>query len=521
MSDNTVDLRLARQLGDRHLRSTLHGKLAPSDKSNRVALFATSAMAQTFGGQHLLWMLGNLLARQFNVIHELILVLPAVPAFSSCFGQEVQAALPEAIAEVVRSICEQAMVITQCTSIPDGVDIVVTAGYVPNPPQGTLVIGALGDGMRAFVGRPDKTPAHLPTSSCSVGPYFAACMAAGEVFKRLCGMQTTAGTYIDEMHFSVWDHRRYPAWDDIPSCTLPGAVQIPDLYLVGVGAVGQALVATLSRWPGTSGYLTLIDGDDIDGTNLNRYVLATFKDVGKSKVSIAKDCLEAAGYQVYEYAGKWEEYLCDERRPPQKSGLFELESEFRYRLIISCVDKNPARHSIQKVWPQLIIGASTLDLRAMVTLYDLPASGECLMCYNPVETNETLEQLAEKVRSLTSTERLRLCEEAQVKLTDLDAYLANPSCGSIGEVAVRKFKELTEDHDWSVGFVSVIAGVMLAVRLIRLVTEGRSEAFPLDQGNSALFNFWNPALRWSNLNRKSKCECGTSGLKMYSRNWGI
>jgi hypothetical protein len=71
-------------------------------------------------------------------------------------------------------------------------------------------------------------------------------------------------------------------------------------------------------------------------------------------------------------------------RLPNRSGLDALEARFRNRVILSCVDDNAARHAIQNLWPELIIGGSTEGPTAKAIAYDMAGDQLCLKCYNPV-----------------------------------------------------------------------------------------------------------------------------------------
>ena len=57
--------------------------------------------------------------------------------------------------------------------------------------------------------------------------------------------------------------------------------------IFGIGGVGSYVVEALAR-SGVGSFL-LIDGDEVDITNLNRQIIATTKTIGKSKVEAAKE----------------------------------------------------------------------------------------------------------------------------------------------------------------------------------------------------------------------------------------
>lgn len=70
---------------------------------------------------------------------------------------------------------------------------------------------------------------------------------------------------------------------------LPTASPTIDAMLVGAGAVGQAIVYALAQLPTLHGILEIIDHEDIDPSNTERYLLATLEMVGQPKTLIARN----------------------------------------------------------------------------------------------------------------------------------------------------------------------------------------------------------------------------------------
>ncbi len=73
---------------------------------------------------------------------------------------------------------------------------------------------------------------------------------------------------------------------------LIGKVAIEKLHnskvaVFGIGGVGSYVVEALAR--AGVGNFVLVDGDDVDLTNLNRQIIATNKTIGMSKVDVARD----------------------------------------------------------------------------------------------------------------------------------------------------------------------------------------------------------------------------------------
>jgi len=140
-----------------------------------------------------------------------------------------------------------------------------------------------------------------------------------------------------------------------------------------------------------------------------------------------------------------------------------------------------------------------------------------MMCFNkPEPADRSIEELAADLRKLP-TEQLRCRAEAVgANSQAIEAYLTNPRCGYLGEGEIAKFRG--EAIDWSVGFVSVAAGTLLAAQLLKFVLIGR-EAFPENKGNSLRFSFLNPCPRWTKHRRRLDCDCAGDGRVDYEGLW--
>ena len=253
------------------------------------------------------------------------------------------------------------------------------------------------------------------------------------------------------------------------------------------------------------GYVTTIDGETNDPANLNRYPLATQADLGTSKSELTAAFLRRGGLEAYAYLGRWPEYASDPNRSPQRDDVRELEAHYRYPLVLSCVDRNTARHGIQNFWPAFLMGGSTPGFALEVDAYDMHSPYECLKCFNrPEPAGPSNNEIAAELRALPQEERCARAEARGANWQALEAYLANPKCGRLGAAEISKFRD--EAVDWSVGFLSVAAGTLLAAQLLRYALIGRA-AFPIDKGNALRFNFFNPAPRWTKHARRAECDC--------------
>ncbi len=181
------------------------------------------------------------------------------------------------------------------------------------------------------------------------------------------------------------------------------------------------------------------------------------------------------------------------------------------------MDRNTARHGIQNLWPAFVMGGSTPGFALEVNAYDMHSPYECLKCFNrPEPAGASQSEIVAELRALPPDERRARAEARDADWQALEAYLADPKCGRLGAAEVSKFRD--EAVDWSVGFVSVAAGTLLAAQLLKFALMGRA-AFPIDKGNSLRFNFFNPAPRWAKHARRPECDCTGHGRADYESLW--
>jgi len=508
----------AKRLGNRHLTGNEKFEIrAHTGKSHVVRITAAPALATTMAGQHCLWMLTNLLARQFGIITTLRIDVPPVPSLPGVALFGMGQTLQEMLVNTAELVAGDALDI-ECVK-RQGQHIDAEAGVGLYQPEAPFSIATLADGWRVLAGKPCVMPAFIPTSNNPFGPYFAACIAAGEVFKHLVGLKPGCGRAIEHLAFSLWDYQKSESWESTDPGLWPPEIVLLPFYLVGAGAVGQATIASLAACPNIGGYATIVDEEEVDATNRNRYALAHSGNLGKKKVLIASDVLTRNNFQVVPYPGWWESYVQGTSRPLQRDDVTQLEKKWRFQRILSCVDKNRPRHSIQNVWPEIILGGSTWECGILVQEYDLRTDGECLKCANPIEEVRTIEDEAARWRKMAPDQRQNVAQEKGLDIDAIEAYLDVPKCGQLGEQEIAKFV-LDPHQDWSVGFVSVAAGVLLAAKLVQSQIAGLDSAFPPSRGQALRFSFLNPAPFITRHSRREGCECSNKGADAYRRLWG-
>ena len=143
-----------------------------------------------------------------------------------------------------------------------------------------------------------------------LGPFFAAALAAGEIFKR--GRGIGAGRFSCRRLLALvrGSVRKLVGSDHGPTV---GPAVLPPLHLVGSGAVGNAFAYILANLGLDDGYIVLIDDDSYDVTNLNRCLIAGWTDIGDPKVDAVARSLLAGRIGAFTVPKSIKNYAADAR----------------------------------------------------------------------------------------------------------------------------------------------------------------------------------------------------------------
>lgn len=344
----------------------------------------------------------------------------------------------------------------------DGATDVASAGHVWHV-AGSGWVGAVSD--RPLV----ATDVDLLNP---VGPYVAACLAAAQVFLAVRGRDyspltigldawsLTVSQLGDEIDCVGWD----PASD--PAVVL-------DHVLAGVGAVGSALLATFWACPGVVGKLHAVDADEkgVDATNLNRCVIFTDDDIGRAKATTAATRLSNPSSAGLEITGE--------------SGRAEMAVGGTTHLI-SAVDTPEARGALADRYPASCVQASTRDLRVEMLRVNPTVSGACLRCFNPPRSQVADDDLRAQVDLDDDDAIVDHAEALGVVPHDVRQWVMSGGCGTLGDRMLSRLRPSAgSEAEFSVGFVSVLAGVLLAGQVIKDALR-RHGAEPGDRANDGV-----------------------------------
>jgi molybdopterin/thiamine biosynthesis adenylyltransferase len=398
------------------------------------------------GVQHAAWMLTNLLARQEGVIGELLLAVPAGVAQAGrvvCLADR-DLALDQALlagAAAIGGVPVRALAPDELTP-PETIVLAVGPGAAP-----AVGLRVHGDGWWGGVSRSKIQAA--AESQLPLGPYAAACLAAGEVFKQV---RLPAAPATDAF-YSLWS---LAASEVPPDADRQGpedlsAVELRVL-LAGCGAVGSAFLAASWATPALGGSITAADADKygVDLSNLNRCVIFGKSSIGQPKASEAKTTLFDMPLALTPHDG-----LAQEAADPSA-------------LLASAVDTNRSRQAIQDMYPGRLLSASTLDLRAEILRCDPTDDGACVRCFNKPESDTSDSELRRRFLAAIPEEQQQLAEQFDLSFEQAQRWALDGTCS----FATDRLMEHMRDSDagpeaFAVGFVSAMAGLMLFAQTVR------------------------------------------------------
>jgi hypothetical protein len=210
----------------------------------------------------------------------------------------------------------------------------------------------------------------------------AACFGAANVFRTIFAGQLPGGDPDESINLSMMTYSQ----GGKPDCDWPEEGDIGDVHLVGLGAIGNGAVWALARARGLRGTLHLVDHENVDLSNLQRYVLAAQKHIGTVKVRMAADALSSTELDVNVHPVKWAEYLNS-----RQSWLFER--------VAVAVDNAPDRLTVQGALPKWIVNSWTQGIDLGVSRHAFDDRRACLAClYMPGgKVKDEDEQIAEEL----------------------------------------------------------------------------------------------------------------------------
>lgn len=307
------------------------------------------------------------------------------------------------------------------------------------------------------------------------------------------------------------------------------SLEIGEAVFAGVGAVGNAALWVLSKQDELSGRVILLDRDDIELSNLQRYVLTRDVDVGRSKVELARESLASAHHlSVEHHQLNLEEYA-------------EQTDGFMVPVVCVSVDNVESRRSAQALLPKLVINGWTGDSALGCSWHRFDRDAACLAClYHPHGQGLSAMEQASRALGLTmdrtamlwvtraplSEDDLRtIAETLGVSLGTLEPWQGRPIgdmytdvvCGAVpvDVIGVGKLETVPLAHQ------SALAGVLMAAELVKrssLPLSTLAQVEPLASWDDILRPV--PSLWKKPRAREVGCICGDAAYQeAYREKW--
>lgn len=251
---------------------------------------------------------------------------------------------------------------------------------------------------------------------------------------------------------------------------LPDSMDLGTVYLIGGGAIGNSFTFTLS-WLSISGLMVVLDSDRIDLSNLNRYLLADLKSVGRSKAEIIKGKLTKSNLRV---AAVNEPYLYFVRHYGAPTDI-----------VVCTVDSAEARREIQSDLPRLLLDGATSGFTFSVSRHDF-LHNACLGCVHSPDPEDFVveEEIARTLgwalgdvfdalrsdRPMSEGELSKIFKYASLTFEHISNFIgeplrylwANEICGMF-----HSDRKEEQQIIGTAGFVSIMPGILLAGELIK------------------------------------------------------
>jgi len=345
------------------------------------------------------------------------------------------------------------------------------------------------------------------------------------LFLLLCACYTSASILklaVDNIPFYVKSPMKFNLNEIINPGLLNKPINLGKAYMAGAGAVGNALLWSF-RYLDVHGELHICDDDSVGSGNLNRQLFFDKKNIGK--------------YKAEQLALKAQSHMTNLKLIPRISLLQNLDeagNSFWLKRLISAVDSRRARRTLQGEFPLEIFDASTTDITEIVTHYHKqPTDTACMACVYSEDDGERSHEMniAESLGvDINEVKKERITHEMAVVISkrfpdenidslviEGEAYdsLYKALCGQ------GKLKSVEDGQTLApFCFVSALAGVMLAIELVKRLADDKT----IHSYNLWKISAWHPpySKMKKTLKRKGNCPaCSSQAIqKLIKSKWG-
>lgn len=312
-------------------------------------------------------------------------------------------------------------------------------------------------------------------------------------------------------------------------------IDLEDFTLVGFGAIGNGVIWALSRTPFVKGRLTIVEPEEVDITNLQRYVLAEEQHIGRPKIQIAQEHLINSDLELTPVKDNWVGYL-------------NSKNTWLERSVLVAIDNVNDRIAIQSSLPKEIINSYTENNLVGIARHKAFGEEACLVCtYMPSERQKSYsQQVSDNLRlshmepqirnylhySLPADEQLIkwIADANTIDVSELEKFKGIPVsdfyakvvCGGV-LMELKKDCLKTETLEAPLAFQSTLAGILLLAEKVIATGNLRRKSLPTITHFHPLFPLkpgTNPHSHSFSKDSSSRCICSDSDfLNAYKNKW--
>ena len=358
---------------------------------------------------------------------------------------------------------------------------------------------------------------------------YAGGLAVGEVLKTV--LDDAPSEKIDRFEYDLVTHGR--SVQPVTKPPVPKILDLGDLTIVGCGAIGQALCFGLKSITSLAGKVTLIDHDELEPSNEQRYVLASPENRGKNKAWCMCQFLDHNNplLNLVGVPTSYEDHANAVNMPVGSKATV-------------AVDNILTRLNVQAGLPRVLWNAwtdvSDAGLRYGIGRHALDDRYECIWCaYFPtgkqpteMEMNSMLTGFSHKEiqrkldqgEKCTSRDLRKIHKHTSIPMNILIKNKNRPFADVLhGECGVYALGSRGNDATAPVPHVPFLAGVFLASQIVlESLQPSPSQASPTNHYSSVDFDgmgFPRPDCAVKKL-RNPKCLCNDQDYKdAYAERW--
>ena len=361
----------------------------------------------------------------------------------------------------------------------------------------------------------------IHNSNNPLSAFYAAGLVIGEAYKYL--LSNVQIDKIKHFEYDLITHGSDP--QPVLEPEIPNLISFDNFALVGCGAIGQAFIFGLKFATKISGTIILIDPDNIDTSNFQRYVYTDTNDENKSKVQILAKLLSKNSPTLSPI-------------PLQHTYEFFKTIGLSFKEVVTAVDNIETRINVQAGLPKIVwntwTDTSNYTLRYGVSHHIMNGSYQCLACaYYPNKENLTQSKLDSMMIGIsesriqqndivTKKDIEQIEKHTNTKRNDLLPNIGKPMSDLLYGLCGVYTRRINNHHEPTPApHVPLLSGIFLATQIILSKIPSLPNTSKLVE-SSAEFSALHIPNEYSILkHRKNKnCFCGDDIYqKIYNKKW--